>query len=330
MPGPMTDADLATTYEKMLESIREEDGRPTSVTTATPRDGPPTTSAELPTIPLDLEGEEEISGATALANFCAWVETGEEDDGRSASVTTATPRDGPMATPFQQPTTTSAELTAMPIGLELEEPIYDATDLADLCDLLEKEEARRSTNVTTATPRDGPTTPPVQPVVTRPAERASKPRNTTPAQLVVTTPVENLQPKLRPIAPKPLQLLTAPDVLTTTPAQPKVNSQARPFPCDLCPHCSKTQAHLARHKNSAHSGGKRTEKCKVCGKCFKDTTGLRAHEKIHSALRPYLCRVCQKGFKTNETRRHHERRTKTCSAKINESRSSSQNDTPQN
>jgi len=39
---------------------------------------------------------------------------------------------------------------------------------------------------------------------------------------------------------------------------------------------------------------------------------VRAHERIHSDVRPYGCALCGKTFKTSECLWHHENRSKTC------------------
>ena len=54
------------------------------------------------------------------------------------------------------------------------------------------------------------------------------------------------------------------------------------------------------------------EECRFCGKKFKDSTAVRAHERTHSDVRPYACPRCDKTFKTSECLWHHENRSKTC------------------
>jgi len=60
------------------------------------------------------------------------------------------------------------------------------------------------------------------------------------------------------------------------------------------------------------------EECRVCGKRFKDSTAVRAHERTHSDLRPYACPRCDKTFKTSECLWHHENRSKTCGKSLGE------------
>ena len=56
----------------------------------------------------------------------------------------------------------------------------------------------------------------------------------------------------------------------------------------------------------------------MCGKRFKDSTAVRAHERIHSDVRPYVCRRCGKAFKTSECLWHHENRSKTCGVALDQ------------
>jgi len=60
------------------------------------------------------------------------------------------------------------------------------------------------------------------------------------------------------------------------------------------------------------------EECQVCGKRFKDSTAVRAHERTHSDARPYACPRCEKTFKTSECLWHHENRSKTCGKSLGE------------
>ena len=75
--------------------------------------------------------------------------------------------------------------------------------------------------------------------------------------------------------------------------------------------------HLKKHQLFKHSTELR-EECRVCGKRFKDSTAVRAHERIHSDVRPYVCRRCGKAFKTSECLWHHENRSKTCGVALDE------------
>ena len=95
----------------------------------------------------------------------------------------------------------------------------------------------------------------------------------------------------------------------------RTHSDERPFVCDICSIGFKERYHLKKHQLFKHSTELK-EKCRVCGKRFKDSTAVRAHERIHSDVRPYSCRRCGKAFKTSECLWHHENRSKTCGAAI--------------
>ena len=91
----------------------------------------------------------------------------------------------------------------------------------------------------------------------------------------------------------------------------RTHSDERPFVCDICCIGFKERYHLKKHQLFKHSTELK-EECRVCGKRFKDSTAVRAHERIHSDVRPYACRRCGKTFKTSECLWHHENRSKTC------------------
>ncbi len=91
----------------------------------------------------------------------------------------------------------------------------------------------------------------------------------------------------------------------------RTHSDERPFVCDICSIGFKERYHLKKHMLFKHSNELK-EECRVCGKKFKDSTAVRAHERIHSDIRPYSCRRCSKSFKTSECLWHHENRSKTC------------------
>ena len=93
----------------------------------------------------------------------------------------------------------------------------------------------------------------------------------------------------------------------------RTHSDERPFVCEICRIGFKERYHLKKHQLFKHSSELK-EKCRVCGKLFKDSTAVRAHERIHSDVRPYSCKRCGKTFKTSECLWHHENRSKTCTS----------------
>ncbi|ESO07403.1 hypothetical protein HELRODRAFT_76586, partial [Helobdella robusta] len=86
----------------------------------------------------------------------------------------------------------------------------------------------------------------------------------------------------------------------------RTHSDERPFVCDICSIGFKERYHLKKHILFKHTNDMK-ETCKICGKSFKDSTAVRAHERIHSEARPYGCGLCGKTFKTSELhlKKHH-------------------------
>lgn len=91
----------------------------------------------------------------------------------------------------------------------------------------------------------------------------------------------------------------------------RTHSDERPFVCNVCSIGFKERYHLKKHILFKHTKELK-EECRVCGKRFKDSTAVRAHERIHSEERPYGCQRCNKTFKTSECLWHHENRSRTC------------------
>ena len=91
----------------------------------------------------------------------------------------------------------------------------------------------------------------------------------------------------------------------------RTHSDERPFVCHVCSIGFKERYHLKKHTLFKHTG-ELNEVCRRCGKRFKDSTAVRAHERIHSDARPYTCQRCGKAFKTSECLWHHDHRSKTC------------------
>lgn len=99
----------------------------------------------------------------------------------------------------------------------------------------------------------------------------------------------------------------------------RTHSEERPFVCDLCSIGFKERYHLKKHHLFKHSK-EMNEQCRKCGKRFKDSTAVRAHERIHSDARPFACTRCGKAFKTSECLWHHDHRSKACTAPVQRQR----------
>ena len=98
----------------------------------------------------------------------------------------------------------------------------------------------------------------------------------------------------------------------------RTHSDERPFVCHVCSIGFKERYHLKKHTLFKHTG-ELNEACRRCGKRFKDSTAVRAHERIHSDARPYACHRCGKAFKTSECLWHHDHRSKTCGRPVRRS-----------
>jgi len=76
---------------------------------------------------------------------------------------------------------------------------------------------------------------------------------------------------------------------------------------NVCPLCGKafTRLHnMKEHMNSAHAGSRRYS-CKMCGKRFAYSSGLRYHRRLHKEDRPFKCQECGKCFaRMGELNRH--------------------------
>ena len=70
----------------------------------------------------------------------------------------------------------------------------------------------------------------------------------------------------------------------------------------LCPFCGRVfvwKWHLLEHYRSEHPGqGAEPEKCKECGKSFKNVRRLKDHMLRHSDKKTFVCNTCGKAFKT--------------------------------
>ena len=57
---------------------------------------------------------------------------------------------------------------------------------------------------------------------------------------------------------------------------------------------------------------KKSLKCKLCDYSTKDECNLKAHQRVHSNLLPYICNVCLHLFKYNEPLKHRRAKPKEC------------------
>ncbi|MEE6512216.1 hypothetical protein FKM82_019139, partial [Ascaphus truei] len=84
--------------------------------------------------------------------------------------------------------------------------------------------------------------------------------------------------------------------------KPKVD---RPFKCALCGKTFRDSTGLSKHRRT-HTGGK-SYKCTQCEKSFTQKWNLVQHQRTHTGERPYQCTECQKSFMYNSVLIKHQR-----------------------
>ena len=77
------------------------------------------------------------------------------------------------------------------------------------------------------------------------------------------------------------------------------------FQCKFCQKCFKCSSKLKIHER-IHTG-EVPFGCKICNKRFKHSSALKRHERIHTGEVPYQCKTCKKRFKQQSVLKIHER-----------------------
>ncbi|KAL6103606.1 uncharacterized protein ACO6RY_02965 [Pungitius sinensis] len=95
-------------------------------------------------------------------------------------------------------------------------------------------------------------------------------------------------------APPPPPAVTAPD---------DMDSDERPYVCDLCTCAYKHASSLLNHKLTHKTGDFR---CDFCSKPYTNYMSLRNHMRIHGQKR-YMCDLCGKAFRLARYLRNHQR-----------------------
>ncbi|XP_016887286.1 zinc finger protein 708-like isoform X2 [Cynoglossus semilaevis] len=95
-----------------------------------------------------------------------------------------------------------------------------------------------------------------------------------------------------------------------------IHTGKKPFACHLCDLRFNRRDNLQHHLSKLHPNGvARLEKqravqawlCAVCGKTFSCRSRLKAHEIIHSGVKPYRCDLCSKAYMRTNDLEHHKK-----------------------
>ncbi|KAM8824588.1 uncharacterized protein ACB058_020808 isoform 2-T2 [Synchiropus picturatus] len=90
---------------------------------------------------------------------------------------------------------------------------------------------------------------------------------------------------------------------TTTTTSDDVDSDERPYVCDMCSCAYKHASSLLNHKLTHKTGDFR---CDFCSKPYTNYMSLRNHMRIHGQKR-YMCDLCGKAFRLARYLRNHQR-----------------------
>ena len=94
------------------------------------------------------------------------------------------------------------------------------------------------------------------------------------------------------------------------------NSNSVVFPCRNCDQIFTDVDSLERHLQSSHSASCRNYACKICGKYFATTSGLKQHAHIHSSVKPFVCEVCKRSYTQFSNLCRHKRMHADCCRKV--------------
>ncbi|KAF7648494.1 hypothetical protein LDENG_00156210 [Lucifuga dentata] len=95
----------------------------------------------------------------------------------------------------------------------------------------------------------------------------------------------------------------APPAIPATTASDDMESDERPYVCDLCSCAYKHASSLLNHKLTHKTGDFR---CDFCSKPYTNYMSLRNHMRIHGQKR-YMCDLCGKAFRLARYLRNHQR-----------------------
>ncbi|XP_060949877.1 endothelial zinc finger protein induced by tumor necrosis factor alpha-like [Limanda limanda] len=95
-----------------------------------------------------------------------------------------------------------------------------------------------------------------------------------------------------------------------------IHTGKKPFACQLCDLRFNRRDNLQHHLTRLHPNGvSKLEKqrevtawlCAVCGKTFNCRSRLKAHEVVHSGVKPHRCDLCPKAYMRTNDLEHHKK-----------------------
>lgn len=89
----------------------------------------------------------------------------------------------------------------------------------------------------------------------------------------------------------------------------EVHCTARPYKCNLCGKCFKSERHIGQHKRRLHLGIKKVVhlnfECFHCAGKFTSRTHLADHMTSHTGIKNHTCNICQSTYTTARGLRRH-------------------------
>ncbi|XP_044585016.1 zinc finger protein 501-like isoform X1 [Cotesia glomerata] len=85
---------------------------------------------------------------------------------------------------------------------------------------------------------------------------------------------------------------------------PEIESEDKPYSCDVCPSKFRFERYLKQHKRIIHTEKKRFS-CVNCSSAFRTRTHLNRHMICHSGEQPYACDICRSQFRRRGSLKKH-------------------------
>ncbi|XP_075245545.1 uncharacterized protein LOC142339411 isoform X2 [Convolutriloba macropyga] len=102
---------------------------------------------------------------------------------------------------------------------------------------------------------------------------------------------------------------------TNLPHGSEFSSSAR-LQCRSCDQSFPSIESMESHIQKEHASSYRNYSCKICGKFFATTSGLKQHMHIHSSVKPFVCEVCNRSYTQFSNLCRHKRMHADCCRKV--------------